>query len=220
MAQQYTLVIGTKNLSSWSLRPWLALRATAAPFAETLIALRQSDTAAEILKHSPTGKVPVLKIDDGDGAPYTVFESLAICETLADRHPECGLWPDDPRARAEARSSSAVMHCGFAALRSTLPMDFARRLPTPALDATVKEQITEVIGYWERALSRYGDKNGFLFGRFSIADCMYAPVVSRFLTYGIDLPHTVKPYAEHIMAQQAMRDWGEAAQHEVDKGLG
>lgn len=218
---KYTLVLGTKDWSSWSLRPYVAMRATGAPFEEVVIRLRQTaapTTRDEILKHSPAGKVPVLKIAQG-GKTHIVWDSLAICETLAERHPEAKLWPDDPWARAEARAISAEMHSGFPDLRNQLGMDFARRCPAPELRAETKEQIARIVECWEQALSTYGGKDGFLFNRFSVADCMYAPVASRFTTYGIALPPASKAYVERVMALPAMQDWGKAARAEVDAGV-
>lgn len=217
---RYRLIVGTKDWSSWSLRPWLAMKACAVPFEEIVIGLRQPGDAgsrAQILKYSPSGKVPVLQIEAGD-ASYTVFDSLAICETLAERHPEARLWPDDPAARGLARSISAAMHSGFAELRSVLPMDFARRLPTPELNETVQAQIAEITGYWQASLDRTAG-DAYLFGRFSIADCMYAPVVSRFRTYGIALTPALAAYAERMFALPAMREWEIAAEAEVAEGL-
>jgi glutathione S-transferase len=213
MAAQYTLVVGTKNWSSWSLRPYLAMRATGAPFEEIVVRLRWETTSPEIRRHSPSGKVPILKITE-NGETSTVFDSLAICETLAERHPEAGLWPDDWRARALARSYAAEMHSGFAALRSTLPMEIARKLPAPVLSDGVKADIARIIEAWTEALSRHGKDGGFLFGRFSIADCMYAPVVTRFRTYGVALPEIIEAYSERILALPAMRDWTRAAEAE------
>lgn len=218
---KYTLVLGTKDWSSWSLRPYMAMRAIGVPFEETVVRLRRNDaqtTKAEIKRHSPAGRVPILKIEDG-GQTVTIWDSLAICETLADRHPEARLWPDDWRARAEARSFAAEMHSGFPDLREQLSMDFARRVPTPDLRPETKEQIARITDAWTSALSRYSGNGGFLFGRFSIADCMYAPVVSRFITYGVALPAPAQGYAERIAALPAMRDWGEAAKAEVEAGL-
>jgi glutathione S-transferase len=217
----YTLILGSKNWSSWSLRPYLAMRATGAPFEEIAIRLRRSEsptTREQILKYSPAGRVPVLKIAEG-GRSFTVWDSLAICETLAERHPEAKLWPDDAEQRALARSYAAEMHSGFADLRDQMTMEFARTLSTPQLRDATKAQIARIIEAWTQALNAHSDANGFLFGRFSIADCMYAPVVSRFLTYGIALPQTVKAYCERMMALPAMQDWGRAAKAEVDAGL-
>lgn len=217
----YTLILGTKNWSSWSLRPYLAMRATGAPFEEIGIRLRATEapsTRELILKHSPAGKVPVLKIAE-NGRMFTVWDSLAICETLAERHPEAKLWPDEAERRALARSYAAEMHSGFPDLREQLTMEFARTLPAPALRDATKAQIARIIEAWTQALKQHGDTNGFLFGRFSVADCMYAPVVSRFLTYGIALPPSVAAYCERMMALPAMQDWGCAAKAEVDAGL-
>lgn len=218
MPAHYTLILGTKNWSSWSLRPYLAMRATGAPFEEIAIGLRRPETQSEILKHSPAGHVPVLKIEKA-GETTAVFDSLAICETLAERHPEAGLWPDDWRARALARSYAAEMHSGFAPLRMALSMDIARTLPTPVLSGEAKADIARILEAWTAALTRYGKDCGFLFGRFSIADCMYAPVVSRFRTYGIAMPEIVEAYCARIFALAAMRDWLADAQKEVAAGL-
>ena len=214
---RYTLVVGNKNWSSWSLRPWLALKATGQPFEEIYVRLNLPDTRAELLKHAPSGKAPALKIDQ-NGKSFTVYDSLAICETLAERHPEAKLWPSDAEARAFARSISAVMHSSFAELRKTLSMDFARTIPTPSFGNDVKGPIDEIQSYWSAALEKYG-RGDFLFGQFSIADCMYAPVVSRFRTYGIALPPALKAYSERIFALPAMREWEQASQKEVEAGI-
>lgn len=220
MSARYTLVLGTKNWSSWSLRPYLALRATGAPFEEIVIQLRRTDspsTKDEIRKYSPAARVPVLKIEE-NGKTTTVWDSLAICETLAERHSGAKLWPADAGMRAIARSYSAEMHSGFPDLRDQLPMDFARRVPTPPMRDATKEQITRVLNAWEAALAEQGNDGGFLFGQFSVADCMYGPVVSRFLTYGIEMPDASRRYADRMMALPAMKDWGVAAKAEVDAG--
>jgi glutathione S-transferase len=221
MAARYTLIVGTKNWSSWSLRPYLALRATGAPFEEVLIQLRRTDspsTKDQIRKFSPAGRVPVLKIEE-NGTTTTVWDSLAICETLAERHPEAKLWPSDANVRAQARSYAAEMHSGFPDLRDQLPMDFARKVPTPDLRGATKEQITRVQESWESALAKFGSNGGFLFGGFSVADCMYGPVVSRFATYGIEMPDATRRYVERVMALPAMKDWGAASKAEVEDGV-
>ncbi|HEY0302208.1 MAG TPA: glutathione S-transferase family protein [Rhizomicrobium sp.] len=216
---RYTLIVGTKDWSSWSLRPYVALRATGAAFEEILVPLRQQDlTGNEIKKYSKAGRVPILKIAE-DGREVTVWDSLAICETLAERHPEARLWPADPLARAEARSYAAEMHSGFPDLRDQLSMDFARRHPLPELREATRAQIARIVDAWRSALERFGADGGFLFGGLTIADCMYAPVVSRFVTYDIAVPAAVKTYMERMMALPAMRDWGAAAQREVEAGL-
>lgn len=217
----YTLIVGTKDWSSWSLRPYLALSATGQPFEEVVIRLRQSEdnaTQNAIRKYSPAGRVPVLAIEAG-GKTVTVWDSLAICETLAERHPEAGLWPDDWTVRAQARAFSAEMHSGFPDLRDQLTMDFARRLPLPALRPKTEEQIARVLSGWDAALAAHGADGGFLFGRFSIADCMYAPVVSRFTTYGVATSKPVADYMARIWALPAMQAWRAAAQQEVADGI-
>jgi glutathione S-transferase len=217
----YTLVVGTKSWSSWSLRPYVALRATGAPFEEVVIKLRETShpsTREAILQHSPAGWVPILKIREG-GKEHIVWDSLAICETLAERHPEAKLWPDDPFVRAEARSYAAEMHSGFGPLRVYLSMDIARRLPLPDLSADAKANVARVIDAWSSALARFGKEGGFLFGRFSVADAMYAPVCSRFRTYGIEVPPPVADYIDRVFALPAMQDWLAASEKEIAEGL-
>ncbi|HEY3778221.1 MAG TPA: glutathione S-transferase [Rhizomicrobium sp.] len=217
MSNGYTLVVGTKNWSSWSLRAWLALRATGAEFGEIVIPLRRPDSRDAIRRLARSDTVPALHIH-GAGATETVVDSLAICETLAERHPEAKLWPESAAARAQARSIGAAMHSGFAALRATLPMEFARRLPTPEPSEQVRDEIARIARYWGNALGCAGE-GGFLFGRFSIADCMYAPVVSRFRTYGITLDPPLDAYCSRVSDLPAMQDWLAAAQREVEDGL-
>ncbi|MEJ0027993.1 MAG: glutathione S-transferase [Rhizomicrobium sp.] len=219
MTARYTLIVGTKEWSSWSLRPYVALRATGAPFAEIKVRLRQQNlTGDEIKRYSKAGRVPILRIEEDDGREAIVWDSLAICETLAERHPAAGLWPSDPLVRAEARSYAAEMHAGFPDLRDQLSMDFVRRLPLPTLREATLAQIGRVVDAWSSALARFGHDGGFLFGGLSVADCMYAPVVSRFVTFGVDVPAAVKSYMERVMALPAMRDWGAEAQTEIDSG--
>ena len=215
----YTLIVGTKDWSSWSLRPYLALTATGQPFAEIVIRLRETQhntTRDTIRKFSGAGRVPVLKIEEA-GQTVTVWDSLAICETIAERHPEAGLWPDDWAARAQARAMSAEMHSGFPDLRDQLGMDFARTLPLPDLRPQTQEQIERILGSWDAALAEH--TGGFLFGRFSIADCMYAPVVSRFTTYGVQVSKPVKDYMARIWALPGMQAWLAASKKEVDDGI-
>jgi len=214
----YTLVTGTRNWSTWSLRAWLALKSAGISFEEILVPLRRPESAELIARQSPSARVPILRIKDG-GIESVVFDSLAICETIAERHSSAGLWPDDPEARGLARSYSAEMHSGFLALREALPMDFARNLPAPPIDETVEVEISRIQEAWRYALSRYGGNGGFLFGRFSIADCMYAPVVSRFQTYGIPMSDEIKEYAARMMALPEMQEWLAGAEREIEEGL-
>ena len=217
----YRLIVGTKDWSSWSLRAYLALAQTGQPFEEVVIRLRETDnnaTQTAIRKYSGAGRVPVLEINEG-GETLTVWDSLAICETLAERHPEAGLWPKDARARATARAYAAEMHSGFADLRDQLSMDFVRTLPLPALRPQTEQQIARILANWESALARHGKDGGFLFGRFSIADCMYAPVVSRFTTYGVKVAAPVKDYMARVWALPAMRKWRTAPRKEMEEGV-
>jgi glutathione S-transferase len=216
---RYTLVVGTRNWSSWSLRPFVALKAIGQPHEIIDIRLRQFDsptTREQILKHSPAGKVPVLKIAEG-GKTLTIWDSLAICETLAERHPEAGLWPQDHDMRALARSYACEMHSGFPDVRDQLTMDFARKKDLPELRDDTKVQLARILEAWDWALGEY--KGDFLFGKFSIADCMYAPVASRFRTYGVQASAPVMAYIDRIMALPAMREWMKAAEAEVAAGI-
>jgi glutathione S-transferase len=217
----YRLIVGTKDWSSWSLRAYLALIATGQPFDEVLVQLRKTDadaTKAAIGKFSNAGRVPVLQIENG-GETVTVWDSLAICETLADRHPEAQLWPKDWAARAMARSYAAEMHSGFPDLRDQLSMDFARELKLPELRPATESQIARILASWETALTQYGGKDGFLFGKFSIADCVYAPVVSRFTTFDIAVSKPVKDYMARIWALPGMQVWLKDSRKEVADGI-
>lgn len=213
---RYTLYVGTRNWSSWSLRPYMALMAIAKPFETVTVPLRTPETRDAILKFSASGKVPALHVE-GLG---TVWDSLAICETLAERHPESGLLPADPRKRALARAYSAEMHSGFPGVRKQLEMAYAYTLPMPELLPETQQQLDRIITAWETALNNFGEDGGFLFGGFSIADCMYAPVVSRFRTYGVALPPFARAYADRMWALPAMQNWLKDCEKEVADGVG
>lgn len=200
------LVVGTKSWSSWSLRPWLALKQAGLPFEEVLIELRQPDSKAKILAHSPSGKLPVLK----NGA-LAVWDSLAICEYVAELACAVPLWPENKGARAVARSVSAEMHAGFPALREYLSMDVTQRLALPELPAEAQADIDRVTGLWNDCRHRFGSGGPFLFGRWSIADAMYAPVVTRFQTYGVPLDPVSAAYVEAVLALPALQEWIEGA---------
>ncbi len=198
------LVVGDRNYSSWSLRPWLVLKQSGLPFEDISIRLRERNTRTEIFKHSPSGKIPCL-VDGGT----VVWDSLAICEYIAEKAPS--MWPTDSRSRAEARSISAEMHSGFVALRHVLPMDIAASKPFVARTADVDGDIARIIEIWEGCRSRFVDAGPFLFGRFTIADAMFAPVVWRFLTYEIELPAASRKWVEAMLALPAMQEWHAAA---------
>jgi glutathione S-transferase len=201
-----TLVIGSKRLSSWSLRAWLALKATGATFEEVVIALDEPETHARILAHSPSGRVPVLK--DGE---RVVWESLAICEYLAERFPDAGLWPADANARANARAVAAEMHAGFAALRNDMPFECGAERPGEGHTTGALADIERIVELWRQCRASFGTGGDFLFGGFGIADCMYAPVVSRLITYAVPLDDVAGAYVEAVWALPAMRKWAVAA---------
>ncbi len=193
------LVVGDRNYSSWSLRPWLVLKQAGVPFEEIRIRLGQSGTRPEILRYSPSGKVPCL-IDD----TVVVWDSLAICEYLAEKDPS--LWPADAKTRAEARAVSAEMHSGFLAMRRTMPMEISVSKPHEERSAEATADINRIVAIWELCRKRFAEQGPFLFGGFSIADAMYAPVVWRFLTYGVSLPPASRAWLETMRNLPAMQE--------------
>lgn len=199
---ELTLVIGNKNYSSWSLRPWLVLKHLGVSFLEKRIPLRTPDTLPTLLKHSAAGKVPVLH--DGE---ITVWDSLAICEYLAERFPGAGLWPASSATRAHARSVCAEMHSSFSALREHMTMNARGSFPGKGYTPEVAADITRILDIWREARSRYGSGGAFLYGRFSIADAFYAPVVLRFNTYAPKLDDTARAYCATILALPALQSW-------------
>lgn len=201
------LVIGTKTWSTWSMRPWLVLKATGQPFRETLIELRrENETRSEIARHSPTGFVPVLK--DGD---LVICDSLAICEYVAEKHPEAQLWPQDPAARALARAAACEMHSGFQSLRGECPMDLAAEIRHVELSGATEANIRRIVRLWTDLLDHFGGP--FLAGeRWSIADAFYTPVATRFRTYGVRLSDygdagKAGAYAERLLETALFREW-------------
>ena len=196
----YTLFIGNKNYSSWSLRPWLALRQAGIPFREELVSLQEDAGKAARFARLPAGRVPVLT--DGE---VVVWDSLAICEYLAERH--AGLWPADPVARAWARSISAEMHSGFGALRQEMSMDVRSRRPQRKRSDAVLRDIARVERIWSDTRARFGAGGSLLFGGFTIADAFYAPVAFRFRTYGVQPGGAAGAYLAALLALPAMREW-------------
>ncbi len=200
------LVIGDKVFSSWSLRPWLVLKRTGAPFQETIIPLYRNDHKPKVLAHSPSGLVPVLKVDG-----VVIWDSLAICEHLADRFPEAGLWPSDPLVRAVARSATAEMHSGFAALRNECGMDLAKRVVQPP-SAAVSDNLRRLVALWTDLRTRYGEDGPFLFGGWSIPDAFFTPVATRIRSYGLDLaahgdPGEARKYVEALLGAPEFVAW-------------
>ena len=200
------LVIGNKNYSSWSMRPWVAMRGSGIPFEEIFIPLYTGPADKQrILDVSKAGKVPALIDDD-----VTIWDSLAIIEYLAERYPDAGLWPQARAARAHARSISAEMHSGFAALRNECGMNLHRPVKAKPLSDAARADIARVQEIWIDCRTRYGAQGPFLFGAFSAADAMYAPVVHRFRTYAIDVAPLVKDYMTTMMALPAFAEWTDA----------
>jgi glutathione S-transferase len=202
-----TLVIANKNYSSWSLRPWLVLRHAGVRFEEKVIPLGQPDSKAEILRYSPSGRVPCLI--DGENC---IWDSLAICEYVAEAHQ--GLWPAQREVRARARAVSAEMHSGFAALRTHMPMNCRASFPGRGRTPEVEADIARIVSIWSDCLARHANDGPFLFGAFSIADAMYAPVVWRLRTYAVELPPQAQDWAQRMVSLAPMQEWLQAARAE------
>ncbi|MDB5909550.1 MAG: glutathione S-transferase [Massilia sp.] len=209
-----TLVIGNKNYSSWSMRPWVALVAFGIPFQEVRVLLDRPDTSARIAEYSGAGRVPVLLAGE-----TTIWDSLAICEYLAEQFPDQHMWPRDVAARAMARSVSAEMHSGFVGLRSAMSMNLRVSLPGRGRTPESQGDIGRVSEIWEECLSRFGHHQ-FLFGDFSIADAFFAPVVMRFKTYGVSLAPALQAYCERVRAHPAVARWVREALAETEVAPG
>ena len=209
----FTVVIGNKNYSSWSMRGWLMARIAGIDFEEVVIPLDLPETQAAIRKHSPSGRVPVL-LHRG----LAVWESLAIAEYLNDLKPEAGLWPSSAAARAHARAISAEMHAGFADLRNNMPMNIRASYPGKGMTPGVRADIERISGLWRDCRKRFAGAfqkdEGFLFGTFGAADAMYAPVVTRLRTYGVKVDSDGDAYCNAVLAHPAVKDWIDAAKHE------
>lgn len=205
------LIIGNKRYSSWSLRPWLLLKEGDIDFEEVKIYLYKGDFKEKLLQYSPAGKVPIL-MDDG----ISVWESLSICEYLAEKFPEKNFWPKDQKARTLARSISHEMHGGFTSLRQYLPMNCVRQRTLKEIPEAAQRDIDRIIHIWEGCRKTYKAGGKFLFGKFSIADCMYAPVATRFLTYSILLPQIAEDYKKTILDLEFMKAWVKDAQQESE----
>jgi len=208
---RYTLVIGNKNYSSWSLRAWLLMKHGGMPFDEIRIPLYVAGSKDSLRKYAPSGKVPVLL----DGS-LAVWDSLAIAEYLAERHPDRRLWPQDSAVRAVARSISAEMHSGFSALRSNMSMNCRGSFPGVGRTVEVAADVERIQRMWTDCRERFGAAGPFLFGEFTIADAMYAPVVLRFKTYAVQLAPVARQYADTVLGLPALQDWVEAAKAETE----
>ena len=203
------LIIGDKRYSSWSLRPWLVLEMTGAPFTDQVIRLNQPDTRANILKYSPTGKVPALQCEH-----CTIIDSLAICEYLVERFPDAGLWPSDTAARAQARSACAQMHSGFVSLRSNMPMDLRQDQALEVIPVDTQNDIDRIVELWAECRTAAAESGPFLFGKPSIADAFFAPVAIRLRSYRVELPEEALKYIETIYQWPAFKRWQHAGLEE------
>ena len=206
-----TLVIANKNYSSWSMRPWVLLRTLGIEFDEVQLKFGSDAHRDGIARWSPTGLVPVLWLD---GEP--VWDTLAIAETVAERWPARQAWPTDARARAVARSVCAEMHSGFRALRGAMPMNIRGAYPGKGMNPDVRKDIDRVVDIWTACRERFGQGGDLLFGGFSIADAYYAPVVTRFATYAVELPQVARRYADAVLALPAVREWSAAGRAEPE----
>jgi glutathione S-transferase len=205
----FTLVLANKAYSSWSFRPFILMRYFDIPFAEIVIPLGEESTRTEILRYGPSGKCPILR--DGD---LVIWDSLAIIEYLAERFPDLPIWPRDEKARATARSLAAEMHSGFMALRANLPMNMRRPLKKREVSPEAGADIERIETAWADAKRRFGGQGDFLFGDFSAADAMFAPVVNRLHVYDVAVGAPTRAYMERVMALPAYRDWQKGAEAE------
>lgn len=213
---EFAFLIGYRHVSSWSLRGWLMMRKTGAPFEEVLIRYRLPEHKARLTAMSPTSKVPLLIHERGEET-VKVWDSIAIGEYLAELFPEKKLWPQDPVARALARSISAEMHSGFRALRDRLDMNLLGRVQGVRVDdEPVASDLARIQDIWTECRETYGEQEGapFLFGHYTIADAMYAPVATRFRTYGVKLEPVAQAYCEALLADPDMKAWEDAARTE------
>ena len=205
------LVIGNKNYSSWSMRPWVLLTQAGIAFEEIQLKFSDTGKVRGIEPYSPTRQVPVLAI-----GTEPVWDSLAICETVAEMFPEKRLWPADARARQIARSVCAEMHAGFRKLRGAMPMNIRASLPGKGMSPEVQPDIDRIVEIWESCRARHGAGGELLFGQFGVADAFYAPVATRFLTYAVPLPPVAQRYADALLALPAVQDWMAQARRETE----
>lgn len=196
------LIIGNKNYSSWSLRPWILLREKNIPFKETKIPLYLEGSKKELLKYTPSGKVPSFIYDK-----LQVWDSLAICETIAELYPEKNCWPNDLESRAMARSISNEMHSGFSAIRNTLPMNCRKSMVFEPISAELQMEIDRILEIWRSCRTTNSTEGSFLFGSFTIADAMFIPIVLRFNSYGIKVGKLEQSYMNSMLELSALKEW-------------
>lgn len=205
------LAIANKNYSSWSMRPWVLLTQAAIAFEEIQLKFSDTGKVEGIEPYSPTRQVPVLIVD---GEP--VWDTLAICEAVAELFPHLHLWPADPRARQIARSVCAEMHAGFRNLRGAMPVNIRASLPGRGMSPAVQQDIDRIVEIWESCRARFGGNGELLFGQFTVADAYYAPVATRFLTYAVTLPPAAQRYADALLQLSAVREWMAQARRETE----
>jgi glutathione S-transferase len=210
MTPDLALIIGNKNYSSWSMRPWVLLRQAGIAFRELQLWFDEDGHAKGIEQYSPTGQVPVLLVND-----EPVWDSLAICETVAQLFPEKRLWPGDTRAQALARSACAEMHAGFRSLRGAMPVNIRASLPGKGMSPAVERDIARITALWSDCRRRYGSNGDMLFGHFTVADAYYAPVAMRFITYAVSLPAAARDYVAAVRTLPAVAEWMAAAKRET-----
>lgn len=207
--RRFTLVIGNRNYSSWSMRAWLLMRELGIEFEERVLPLFSETFAREIVKYSPAKRVPVLLVDD-----FAVWDTLAIAEYLAEAFPDRGVWPRNAFDRARARSVCAEMHAGFGALRAQMPVNVEARLPGLGWNVQVQDDIDRIVQMWSALREAHAHSGPFLFGAYGAADAFFAPVVSRFETYQVGLPKACQDYARAVLESASMREWTAAALQE------
>jgi glutathione S-transferase len=205
------LAIANKNYSSWSMRPWVLLTQAGIAFEEIQLKFTDDGKVEGIAPYSPTRQVPVLIVD---GEP--VWDSLAICEAVAELFPHQQLWPADPRARQIARSICAEMHAGFRNLRAAMPMNIRASLPGKGMNPAVQQDIDRIVEIWESCRARFGQGGELLFGQFTVADAFYAPVATRFLTYAVALPPAAQRYTDALLGLSAVLEWMAQARRETE----
>jgi len=215
MNASLTLIIGNKNYSSWSMRPWVLLRGLGVPFHERLVKFHTQDWTDNIKRLSPSGMVPILW-EGEPGSGFATWDTLAIAERAHELLPAAGVWPTDPRARARARSLCAEFHSGFRTFRSAMPMNIRGRHPGKGLNPDVAKDIERIVTLWTDARKEFGGKGSFLFGAFCAADAFYAPVATRFVTYGYELNGAARDYQRALLDSPGVKAWSADAVKETD----
>lgn len=215
MGAPLTLLIGNKNYSSWSMRPWVLLRGLDIPFRERQLKFHTQEWDQHIGRLSPSGMVPVLW-EGEPGSGFATWDSLAIAERVQDLFPDLAVWPRDPQARARARSLCAEFHSGFRAFRGAMPMNIRSRYPGKGLSPEVEKEIGRIQALWIDSRKAYGSQGPFLFGAFGAADAFYAPVATRFVTYGVELAGAARDYQQALLGSPGVSAWIAEAVKETD----